>query len=107
MDYHNVDTDLNAWLAATSGQLHSQMVQSTAMLKLQFADQQITMSGKILTIRVDAEDQSTGTAQVSGTDDVRISAPGTEKTNHDPFQAQLARIGGIWKLSKYDNSAAG
>lgn len=107
MDYRNVDTDLNAWLWATSGQLHSQMTQTTATLKLQFADQHIRMSGKILMIRVDTEDQTAGTAQVSGTDDVRISAPGTDKTNHDRFQAQLTRTDGGWKLSKYDNSAMG
>lgn len=107
MDYRTVDTDLDAWLAATSGELHSQMTQTTAMLKLQFADQHITMSGRILTIRVDAEDQASGTAQVSGTDDVRVTSPGSDKTNHDRFQAQLVRGGGGWRLSRYDNSVVG
>ena len=105
MDYRDVDADLDAWLGATSGALHSQMTQTTAMLKLQFSSQHITMSGKILTIQVDAVDMTAGTARISGTDDVRISAPGTDKTNHDSFQAQLVRAEGGWKLSRYDNSA--
>jgi Mce-associated membrane protein len=105
MDYRNVDSGLDAWLGATSGQLHAQMTQTTAMLKLQFANQHISMSGKILTIRVDAEDTAAGTARVSGTDDVRITSPGSDKTNHDKFQAQLVRTNSGWKLTKFDNTA--
>lgn len=105
MDYRTVDGDLQDWLAATSGGLHTQMTQTNAMLKLQFANQHITMNGKILTIRVDALNQSAGTAQVSGTDDVRIQTPGSDKTTHDRFQAQLTRTAGGWKLTRYDNAA--
>lgn len=105
MDYRAVDGDLQAWLAATSGSLHTQMTQTAAMLRLQFANQHITMNGKILTIRVDALSQTAGTAQVSGTDDVRLQTPGSDKTAHDRFQAQLTRTAGGWKLTRYDNAA--
>lgn len=100
VDYRTVDTGLNRWLAATTGQLNTELSRDMAASRTQLTRQGATTSGTVTAAAVTAVDRHAGTAQLIATVTIRVSRVGAKpSTDRNRYQATLARTPSGWKIS--------
>ena len=100
LDYRKVDEGLNAWEAASTGQLHDDIVGRKASSKQTIEAAKTVTSAKILSLAVTDLNEFDGKATVIAAVQVSVTPEG--KSKEDKFmriQGSLERTGDDWKLS--------
>jgi Mce-associated membrane protein len=100
IDYRTVNTGLNTWLNATTGQLNTELHRNLAASRTQLTKQQATTTGTVTAAAVTAVDRHAGTAQLIATVTIQVTRAGAKpSTDRNRYQATLARTPSGWKLS--------
>jgi Mce-associated membrane protein len=101
MDYRRMDACVKAWLSATTGTLHGQLIQAATGLEEQFQTQKLVTSGKITIAKVIQADSVAGTATMLGTEDVHVTLGSAQSLKHNGFRADLIRTPAGWRLDAF------
>lgn len=100
VDYRHVDAGLGRWLAATTGQLNSELHRDLAASRAQLTKQKAVTTGTVTAAAVTAVDRHAGTAQLIATVSTRVTTSGADpSTNRNRYQATLAQTPSGWKIS--------
>lgn len=99
LDYREADAGLDAWEAASTGELHDEIVRTRAESRRAIVDAKSVTKATVLSSAVEAVDDRAGTATVLAAVRVTVSTAGNEPTDkYQRLQCTLLRTEQGWKL---------
>ena len=103
LDHRNVDDGLQAWLDATTGDLHDQLAEIGPEDKQAIEDAAKVTTGRVVEAAVIDLSAGGDTASVIAAVEISVEPPKGEITlKRNRFTADLLRVDGEWKLASLD-----
>lgn len=100
LDYHKIDEGMNNWEAASTGQLHDEVVGRRKSAGQAIVDAKATTSGNVLSLAVTDLNEFDGTATVIAALLQTVTLEGKQpEPKFQRVRASLQRTGDGWKLN--------
>jgi Mce-associated membrane protein len=100
LDYRNIDSGLNRWLDASTGELHTSFEHVTTADRKRIADAKAVTTAQVLEAAMVSLDAANGRATVIASVELTVTPTGGKAViKRERQRADVTRIGGVWKVS--------